>query len=136
MRKLVLTCVTVLLFAVPAPAQTQFEKEAEIRRAVPYSRMLRESPDMTWLEYNQIVREVAKKQLREDLTGMRSAQPRAYTPPPTAYTPPPTAYTPRYTYTPPAYTPVLRKKSRRDRLERVLVMKTAENGSGPDAMSL
>ena len=46
-----------------APQQTI--TEAEIKRAVPYSRMLREFPDMTVAEYNDLVREVAADQARK-----------------------------------------------------------------------
>jgi hypothetical protein len=99
MRKTLLTCVAILsCFAVPAQAQTQLQKEAEIRQAVPYSRMLREFPEMTWLEYSNAVRELAKQQLRQEQTGLLRTQPRAYTPPPVPSTP-------RYTYTAPADIP-------------------------------
>ena len=65
--------------------------------------MLRSNPDLTYEQYRQAVRELAK----QDVAGERRSTPMTPLPAPTyeapRYTPPP-AYTPRSTYTPPVYT--------------------------------
>jgi hypothetical protein len=54
-----------VLFARPASAQTwaQVTKVAEIKRAVPYTTMVREVPGLTIERYDMAVRMVAKKEL-------------------------------------------------------------------------
>ena len=54
-----------VLFALPASAQTwaQVSKAAEIKRAVPYTTMVREVPGLTIERYDMAVRMVAKKEL-------------------------------------------------------------------------
>jgi hypothetical protein len=65
MKKVLLGAVLLVVTLVgPAFAQ-QTSTEAEIKRAVPYSRMLREFPEMTLAEYNDLVRQVSAKQARK-----------------------------------------------------------------------
>lgn len=90
MLRVTLACAAALMLLVgSASAQTQSQKEAEIKRLVPYSDMLRIDPSMTLGDYNRAVRDLAREQTR-------TTRPRSYTLPP-AYTPP--------AYTPPVYVP-------------------------------
>ena len=110
MKKAVLTFVIGLLVVAPAFAQ-QAQREAEIKRAVPYSTMLRQFPGMTWEDYNAAVRGLAKDQLENERKQSASDAPRVWqqTPSRPVYTPPvytpPSTYTPPPTYTPRVYTP-------------------------------
>jgi len=106
MRRLLLA-VVLLALASPVFAQSLMDKEAEIRSAVPYSRMLRSNPGLTLLEYNQAVRRLAEKEIREEQSSsptysVPNYTPRTYTPP--VYTPPP-LYVPPSTSRSRSYTP-------------------------------
>jgi hypothetical protein len=58
-----------VLIALPASAQSwaQVTKAAEIKRAVPYTTMVREVPGLTIERYDMAVRMVAKKELAPGL---------------------------------------------------------------------
>ena len=64
MKRLILFLIAVIAIVCagvnPALAQDP-ETVAEIKRLVPYSRMLRENRDLTLTEYNVLVREAARK---------------------------------------------------------------------------
>ena len=101
------------LAANPAMAQ-QVEREAAIKQAVPYHKLQREVPGLTLQDYNEVVREMAKKELREqkEATPYRRRTAPIYTAPQRditspLYTPPPTprvrrSY--RSDYSPPSLT--------------------------------
>jgi len=66
MKKVVAGFVLLAFFvALPASAQSwaQVTKAAEIKRAVPYTTMVREIPGLTIERYDMAVRMVAKKEL-------------------------------------------------------------------------
>src|SRR5262245_18703975 len=104
-----IACLVVVgaLFATPGFAQ-QSRKEAEIKRLVPYSRMLREDPTLTVDQYNTAVRMLAAEQLKQERGLPTFSSPHdtpsyevpTYTPPP-IYTPPYYTPPPAYTYAPP-----------------------------------
>jgi len=75
----------------PAFAQ-QATKEAEIRRAVPYSKMRQEFPGITLQEYNDAVRKLAAQELATSPRPTTPVRPRAYSPPP-VYVPSVPSYT-------------------------------------------
>jgi hypothetical protein len=105
MKKSALICLALSIFLTAPLAAQQAEREAKIKRMVPYARMLRESPGMTLTDYNRAVRELARKALRED-GGTYTPPAPTYTVP--CYAPPPRHTTPSYaspSYTPPVYTP-------------------------------
>jgi hypothetical protein len=65
MKKVLVGAVLLLVTLVNPVFAQQSATEAEIRRAVPYSRMLREFPDLTITEYNDVVRELAAQEARK-----------------------------------------------------------------------
>ena len=62
----------VAVLASPCFAQ-QSTVEADIKRAVPYSRMLREFPSMTFEEYNDAVRTLARERTRQEVLQPQAA---------------------------------------------------------------
>jgi hypothetical protein len=92
MRRL-LVAIVFIAAATPVFGQSVYEKEAEIRRSVPYSSMLAKVPGLTLSDYNRAVRSLAEE---EAATSRRSQliEP-IYSPPAYTYTPPtPTRSTP------------------------------------------
>jgi hypothetical protein len=102
MKRVLLAATVALSVMVGGTAWAQDPEAVEaIKQAVPYSRMLRESPGMTLSEYNETVRSVAR-----DLDRKRALEPAPYAAPRPLYRPP-TYVAPRYTpptYEPPDYT--------------------------------
>jgi hypothetical protein len=93
MRRLLLAAF-VIAVASPVFAQSVYQKEAEIRAAVPYASMLRERPGLTLQDYNQAVRRLAEAE---------AGVTRQTVPAPPAYSAP--------TYRPPVYTPPTRYRA-------------------------
>ena len=92
-RALLLAALLVGAFASPAVAQDP-STEAELRLLVPYSDMLREIPGLTWSDYNDAIREVARRSRRQTLPEPTYAPPPVYRPRTSASTRP-TYRTPR-----------------------------------------
>ena len=56
-------CVLIVVVALPAYGQQQVDVEAELRAALPYTRMLHDSPGLTLEQYNAAVRAVAAERV-------------------------------------------------------------------------
>jgi hypothetical protein len=91
MRRMFLAFALLALCAAPAFARQQATIEAEIKRVMPYTRMLREDPTLTINDYNAVVRAVAKRrveqQANEPETGLAPSEHRPLVPEMPLYTP-------------------------------------------------
>jgi hypothetical protein len=97
MRRIVLGIVLVLAVSAQAFAQSA-AREAELRRAAPYSEMARQIPGLTLRDYEDAVRAVASGQVADTPV---AEVPRYTAPSPRSVAP--THATPSYAYRPPSY---------------------------------
>jgi hypothetical protein len=74
MKRTSLALVLLALCAAPAFAQQEATIEAEIKRAMPYTRMLRVDPTLTIKDYNAVVRAVATQRANQQANEPQTAR--------------------------------------------------------------